>query len=78
MAMDQQETFNWLVSEKARLEAEVEMLRTDRDNWAQTAFDLAFKATLNNPAIREQIERAKQGEVVDASVLNFVLRGPSK
>lgn len=74
MAMNQQETFNWLVAEKSRLEAEVEMLRTDRDKWAETAFDLAFKSAKDNPAIREEIERAKQGEVVDASVLSFVLR----
>lgn len=74
MAMDQQETFNWLVAEKSRLEAEVEMLRTDRDKWAEKAFDLAFDISKNNPAVREEIERAKQGGVPDASVLDFVLR----
>lgn len=36
MALDQQETFNWLVTEKARLEAEVERLRELLSNVCDT------------------------------------------
>lgn len=68
MALDQQQTFNWLVEENARLERE-------RDLWMQRAFDLAFEAAKNNPAIRKQIEQERQAATPDPDVLNFVLRG---
>lgn len=74
MALDQQETFNWLVAEKSRLEGELDAMRADRDKWAETAFDLAFKAARDNPGVRAEIERCRQAETPDASVLGFVLR----
>ena len=68
--MDQQETFNWLVAEKARLE-------TERDMWRDRCFDIAFNAAKNNPAILAEIERARQVEAPDASIFNFVLAQPA-
>ena len=74
MALDQQQTFNWLVSEKARLESEVEALRVDCENWRSRCFDMAFEVAKNNPAIQAEIMRARDAETPDASILNFVLR----
>ena len=73
MAMDQQETFNWLVNEKARLEKELATMTTERDAWAGKAFDLAFARAKDNPAIRKRIEQERKAEIATPDVLNFVL-----
>ena len=70
MSMDQQETFNWLVNEKARLE-------TERDQWRDRCFELALQSAKNNPAIRAEIERCRKAETIDASIFNLVLTAPS-
>lgn len=66
MALDQQQTFNWLVSEKARIEA-------DRDMWRDRCFDLAFKIAKNNPEIKAEIARAKQAETPDQALFSMIL-----
>lgn len=76
MAMDQQETFNWLVNERRRLKTELAVACADRDKWMAKAFDLAFAAARNNPEIREQIERERKAEMPSADVLDFVCRSP--
>lgn len=74
MAMDQQETFNWLVEEKSRLEAELASTKIDRDKWCTMAFDLAFQLACLNPALRKRIEEARASEIVSSDVLNFMVR----
>lgn len=66
MAMDQQQTFNWLVAEKTRLEAELK-------EWQARCFDIAFKAALWNPAIKAQIETEKLAMEPSAEIMNLVL-----
>lgn len=68
MAMDQQQTFNWLVAEKSRLETELE-------TWRERCFEIAFKAALWNPAIKAQIEAEKLAMQPSAEIMNFVLLG---
>lgn len=74
MAMDQMETFNWLVSENNRMTKEIEGLKADRSNLMERCFDLAFVAAKNNPAIRKLIEDGRKAETPDPAIFNFVLR----
>ena len=64
--MDQQETFNWLVSEKARLEKEL-------DDWKSRCFEIALKAARTNPAIVAKISREKLASMPGPEIMNLVL-----
>jgi hypothetical protein len=66
MAMDQQETFNWLVEEKTRLETELEVCR-------RQCVNLAFRCAMSNPTIKAQIEREQIAATPSYEIMNLVL-----
>lgn len=74
MAMDQQETFNWLVNERRRILAQIEALTTSRDLWIDRCVEIALRAAQNNPVLQAEIERCRKADDPDPEVFDLILR----